>query len=138
MFSGSYGYSPAMVSLLVANNWDSRDILDQPGSKISSSCRTAGWRREQLDSVPEASQFADHLARPHFLGLDADRWPAFFIADALVAQLPNQTAQAMGDGADRPRGRRSNYSAEHYTGQQPFAPPHRRSSVMDDDGSLRG
>ena len=42
---------------------------------------------EQLDAVPEASQFANHFARPHFLGFEADRWPAFFIADALVEQL---------------------------------------------------
>ena len=38
------------------------------------------------------SQFANHLA---------DGRPAFLIADALVEHLPDQTAQAMGDGADR-------------------------------------
>src|ERR1700704_4347358 len=67
---------------------------------LSRSCRAARWSREQFDSVAEASQFADHLARPHFLGLDADRWPAFFVAHALVQNLPDQPTQPVRDRPD--------------------------------------
>jgi hypothetical protein len=52
-------------------------------------------------SVPEASQLADHLARAHFLGFIADGGHAFFIPNAFVEDLPNQTAQPVGDCADR-------------------------------------
>ena len=54
-----------------------------------------------LSLVAETSQLADHLARAHFLGLDRDGRPAFLITEALVVRLPDQTAQAMADGADR-------------------------------------
>ena len=39
------------------------------------SCR----RNKQLDVVPEASQFADHLARAYLLGLSADGRTTFLI-----------------------------------------------------------
>ena len=68
---------------------------------LSRSCRAARWIWDRFDAIAETSQFTDHLARAHLLRLFTDGGAAFFIADALVEQLPNQTAQAMGDGADR-------------------------------------
>ena len=56
---------------------------------------------EQLDVVPEASQFADHLPRAYFLGLGAHGGTTFLVADLLVKNLPDQTAQSVSDGADR-------------------------------------
>ena len=56
--------------------------------------------REQFDAIAERSQFADHLARPHLLSLRADRWAAFFVPNALVQNLPNQTTEPVGDRAD--------------------------------------
>ena len=53
-----------------------------------------------LDAVAEASQFADHLARPHFLRLGADGRTAFFVPDSLVKNLPDQTTEPVGDGAN--------------------------------------
>src|SRR5262249_782060 len=46
-------------------------------------------------------QFADHLARPHLLRLHGDGWAAFFVANALVQNLPDQTTEPVGDGTDR-------------------------------------
>ena len=57
-------------------------------------------RREQFDAVAETSQFADHLACPHLLRLGADGRPAFFVAHALMQDLPDQSTQPVGDGAD--------------------------------------
>ena len=37
--------------------------------------------RKQFDAVAETSEFADHLARPHFLRLCADGWSAFLVAN---------------------------------------------------------
>src|SRR4051812_12203155 len=51
-------------------------------------------------SLAERSQFADHLARAHLLGLHADRGAAFFVANALVQNLPDQTTEPVGDGTD--------------------------------------
>jgi hypothetical protein len=45
--------------------------------------------------VAETSQFADHLASPHFLRLGTDRRPA------LVQDLPDQSTQPVGDGTRR-------------------------------------
>ena len=56
--------------------------------------------REQFDAIAESSQFADHLARPHLLRLRADGWAAFFVPNALVQDLPNQTTEPVGDGTD--------------------------------------
>src|SRR5262245_9101888 len=73
---------------------------NQVGSKISQSRRVARWSREQFDAIAERSQFADHLAGPHLLCLHADRGAAFFVPNALVRSLPDQTTQPMGDGTD--------------------------------------
>ena len=50
--------------------------------------------------ITERSQFADHLTRPHFLCLHADGRTAFFVPNALVQNLPDQTTEPMGDGPD--------------------------------------
>jgi hypothetical protein len=55
---------------------------------------------EQLDSGTRGFAVRGSSCAPHFLGLDADRWPAFFVADALV-QIFQINDTAMGDGADR-------------------------------------
>ena len=75
-------------------------LTDEPGSKISRSCPAARYSREKFDAVAETSQFADHLARPHFLRLCADGWSAFLVANALVKNLPDKTTQPVGDGAN--------------------------------------
>ncbi len=43
---------------------------------------------------------SDHLARSHLLRFDADRRAPFFIAHALVQDLPDQSTQPAGDRAD--------------------------------------
>src|SRR5262245_35500901 len=78
---------------------------NQPGSKIwveslSRSCRVSRRSLESFDAIAEASQFADHLARTHRLRRFGDGGPAFLIAHALVKNLPNQSTQPVGDGAD--------------------------------------
>jgi hypothetical protein len=50
--------------------------------------------------VTERSQFTDHLARPHFLRLHADGGTAFFVTNALVQNLPDQTTEPVGDPAN--------------------------------------
>ena len=52
--------------------------------------RRSGW---QLDQVTEASEFADHLARPHLLRFFADGWSAFLVLNAFVQDLPNQSTE---------------------------------------------
>ena len=59
--------------------------------------------REKFDAIAETSQFADHLARAHFLRLRADRRPAFLVPYALVQDLPDQSTQPVSDGTDRLR-----------------------------------
>ena len=55
---------------------------------------------EKFDAVAETSEFADHLACPYPLRLGADGRPAFFVAHALMQDLPDQSTQSVGDGAD--------------------------------------
>src|SRR5215831_3511478 len=45
-------------------------------------------------------QFSDHFREAHALALGAHRGTAFFIANSLVQNLPNETAQAMSNGPD--------------------------------------
>jgi hypothetical protein len=78
-----------------------RCFSDQPGSKISRSCRAARRSRETFDVIAEGAQFADHLARTHLLRLFADGRPAFLVAHALMKNLPNQTTEPVSDRADR-------------------------------------
>src|SRR5688572_16302245 len=49
----------------------------------------------------ETAQFADHLARTHFLRLCADGRPAFLVPHALVQDLPDQSTESVGDGPNR-------------------------------------
>ena len=51
--------------------------------------------------IAETSQFADHLARTHFLRLCADGRPAFLVPHALVQDLPDQSTESVGDGPNR-------------------------------------
>src|SRR4029077_18878377 len=44
---------------------------------------------------------ADHLACAHLRCLDADRWPALLISNALVKDLPDQPTEPVGNSADR-------------------------------------
>src|SRR5580765_532175 len=67
---------------------------------LSRSCQAARWSREQFDSIAETSQFADHLACPHLLRLGADGRSAFFVTHALMQDLPDQSTQPVGDGAN--------------------------------------
>src|SRR4029453_1206464 len=62
----------------------SRGLPDEPGSKISRSCRATRCSWEKFDAVAETSQLADHLARSPLLRLFADGWPTFLIPNALV------------------------------------------------------
>src|SRR5262249_13756280 len=68
---------------------------------LSRSSWVAGRSLEKFDAVAEGSQFADHLARASFLRLCTDDEPAFLVAHAFVENLPDQTAQAVSNGADR-------------------------------------
>src|ERR1700754_1469899 len=56
--------------------------------------------RRYLDAIPKASQFSDHLARSHLLRFGADGRPPFFIAHALMQDLPDQPTQSVGDRPD--------------------------------------
>jgi hypothetical protein len=56
---------------------------------------------DQLDPVGETPEFADHLARSHLLRFYVDGRPAFLVTNTLVENLPDQSAQAVGDCADR-------------------------------------
>src|SRR5687767_6486751 len=97
----------------------SSGLVDEPGSKISRSCRAARWSGERFDVIAETSQFADHLARTHFLRLCADGRSAFLVPHALVCaasttlagrfncrralvqDLPDQSTESVGDGPNR-------------------------------------
>ena len=61
----------------------------------------ARWSWEKFDAMAEPSQFANHGASADLLGLHADGGPAFFVAHALVQDLPDQSTQPVGDRADR-------------------------------------
>lgn len=67
---------------------------------LSRSCRVARWSREKFDAVAEASQFPDHLARPHLLRLGTDGRSSLLVAHALVQDLPDQSTEPMGDSPD--------------------------------------
>ena len=56
---------------------------------------------EQFDAIAETSQFADHLARSHLLRFGVDERPSLLVAHALVQDLPDQSTQPVGDGANR-------------------------------------
>src|SRR4051812_42101830 len=71
------------------------------GRKSLRSRRVARWRRDQFDVVAERPQLADHLARPHLLRLHTDRWATFFVPNALVQNLPDQTTESVSDRANR-------------------------------------
>jgi hypothetical protein len=51
--------------------------------------------RETFDVIAKGSQFADHFARTHLLRLFADGRSPFFVAQALVQDLPDQSTQAL-------------------------------------------
>jgi len=51
--------------------------------------------------VPGLLQFSDHFRKTRLLALGAYRGTTFFIANSLVQNLPNETAQAMSNGPDR-------------------------------------
>jgi len=62
-----------------------------------------GWSTEpgKFDAIAQTSQFADHLARTHLLGLFADGRPAFLVPHVLVKNLPNQATEPVSDRTDR-------------------------------------
>jgi len=73
---------------------------DEPGSKISRSCRAARGSGETFDAIAEGSQFADHPASTHLLRLFADGWSPFLVPHAVGQDLPDQTTESVGDGAN--------------------------------------
>jgi hypothetical protein len=88
-------------------------ILRVPSARAKRPTNRAFCNERPLDVVPEASQFADHLACAYFLGLGANGGTTFLIADLLVENLPDQTAQSVSDRADRPWPRRG--TSRRYT-----------------------
>ena len=69
--------------------WGHRRFLEIVEGNLLDSSWIACRRSEQLYVVPEASQFADHLARAYCLGLGAHGGTTFLIADLLVENLPD-------------------------------------------------
>ncbi|HUF19204.1 MAG TPA: hypothetical protein VMP00_00465 [Burkholderiales bacterium] len=59
-----------------------------------------GWSREKFDAIAETSQFADHLARSDLGGRGADGQSSLLVAHALVQDLPDQSTEPVGDGAN--------------------------------------
>src|SRR5215471_12394485 len=68
----------------------------EPGSKITRLRRVSG----RLDAISQAPQFLDHLCGACCSGLLAHSRAALLITDALMQNLPDQTAQTMGNGPD--------------------------------------
>jgi hypothetical protein len=70
------------------------------GRKSMSRClarfRPTWW----FDSVPEGSQFADHLPGAQLLRSFGKPWTAFFVTHPLMQDQPYQAALSMGDGSD--------------------------------------
>ena len=50
--------------------------------------------------IAETTQLADHLARADLLCLVADGRPPFLVPHALVQDLPDQSTESVGDGAN--------------------------------------
>src|SRR4029077_11086420 len=55
---------------------------------------------DRLNTITEFSQFSDHASGAVALGFDADRRSTFFVVYALVQNLPDQSAEAMGNRPD--------------------------------------
>ena len=102
----------------------SRCLPDEPGSTISSirlDGRVEEWaaRHGTGGRAVRGSSCARVL-----LGLGADGRPTFLIADPLAENLPDQTAQSVGDGADRLS------LAEAWRGRPAFHQPFRIGEVL--------
>src|SRR5215471_4857825 len=59
-----------------------------------------GEGAERLHTITEFSQLSDHTSGAVALGLDADRRSMFFVVYALVQNLPDLSAEAMGNRPD--------------------------------------
>src|SRR5688500_10700937 len=75
-----------------------------PRTRVENPChssRTARWRRCVLHAVPELSEVPAHLGRATLCAQSGDGRATFLIRNALVQNLPDQTTETMGDGANR-------------------------------------
>ena len=70
--------------------------------RIENHCRSycTRLRQYQLNSIPEAEQFPNHLGGPALRPRAADGWAAFLRPGALMQNLPDQTPQPMRNGPD--------------------------------------
>ena len=57
-------------------------------------------RIRQFDPIAETPEFPDHSCRSAQLGFLANRWAALLVTDSLVQDLPDQTAEPMGNHSD--------------------------------------
>src|SRR5215472_11572367 len=57
-------------------------------------------RIRQFDLIAETPEFPDHSCRSAQLGFLANRWATLLVADSLVQDLPDQTAEPMGNHSD--------------------------------------
>src|SRR5262245_46900216 len=55
----------------------------------------------EFDVIPQASEVPDHSLCPTSLGSFVHRRASFFVTHTLVQNLPNESAQSVGDDADR-------------------------------------
>src|SRR5215469_4914788 len=78
-----------------------RRVENTRSSKAWGSGGLCRWRHRCDHLVSGPLQFSDHFCQTPSLALGAYRGTAFFIANSLVQNLPNETAQAVSNRPDR-------------------------------------
>jgi hypothetical protein len=71
-------------------------ILDRKSLRLS----LVGLRIRRFDPIAEASELPDYSRRPALFRLFGDGWAAFFVAESLVQDQPDQPTLPMGNRPD--------------------------------------
>src|ERR1035437_5597258 len=93
MRSGNAGNgSPQTVSVF---------LLRWTGSKNPThSCPGDRWKWSAFYAIAEFLEFPHHACGARAFGLGTHRWPPFLVADPLMEDHPQHSAESMGDGPD--------------------------------------
>ena len=84
-----------------AGFWPARDRKSKrQGRKTTGSCWISGLNINLLNVIAKSLEFADHSGGASTLGLGTDGRSPFLVGDALVKNLPDQTAETVSDGPD--------------------------------------
>src|ERR1035437_732209 len=64
------------------------------------SCPGDRWKWSAFYAIAEFLEFPHHACGARAFGLGTHRWPPFLVADPLMEDHPQHSAESMGDGPD--------------------------------------